>query len=557
MTKSFKNLFKKLIQNRKIKDGIITKGTIINIEKNNVIIDADLKSESSISIEEFKNIKGQLEIKISDTIDVYIEAIEDGLGNTILSREKAKKHEAWLILEKSYLNSLNINGVIIGKVKGGFTVNLNNIKAFLPGSLVDIRPIKESINLEGKELEFKIIKLDKKRNNIVISRKAVILNENNNEREKLIENIYEGYIINGIVKNITDYGAFIDLGGLDGLLHITDMAWKRIKNPRDLLNIGDDIKVKIIKFDKEKTRVSLGLKQLTKDPWTNIDIKYPVNKKIQGKITNLTDYGCFIEIEEGIEGLAHISEIDWINKNVNPYKIFNIEQNVEAIILNIDKEKRRISLGMKQCTPNPWKIFSSKYKKGDKISGKIKSITDFGIFLGLKENIDGLVHCTDITWNTKNINEQKKKYKKGDIIEVSLLQIDINKERISLGIKQLTEDPLNKFIILNKKKNIFKVKVTEINNNIIKVNLNKNVDGEIKISDETNKTNLKYLKKIKVNNFIETKILNVDKKKRIVNLLPVYKENIINKNIKKISLNKKNQNCFNTMIEAFKKAKPE
>ncbi len=542
MTEIFGKLFKKLIKKKNIKQGSIIKGKIIDIDHKNVIIDSGLKSESYIPIEQFKNSKGKINIKINDDVEVLVDNISGGYGETILSREKAQKYKSWLNIEKSYKESKIIKGIINGKVKGGLTVDIKGIKAFLPGSLIDIKPIKDFSELENKKIEFKIIKLDKNNNNIVISRKAVILSENNFEREKLIKNIYEGLILEGIVKNLTDYGAFIDLGGLDGLLHITDIAWKRVKHPNEILKIGEKINVKIIKFDKENIRVSLGLKQLTEDPWKNINKKYPIKSKIKGKITNLTDYGCFIEIEEGIEGLAHISEIDWKNKNINPFKIFNIGESIKAIILNIDKEKRRISLGIKQCKPNPWIDFTKSYNKGDKISGIIKSITDFGIFLKLNKDINGLIHTSDISWN-KNNNNFKKIYKKGDKIKTSILQIDTEKERISLGIKQLTEDPINKYIKVQKNNTIIKVKIINIDKKNIKVLIEEGIEGYIKNSFDKTKKN------IKINNFINTKIINIDFKNRILYL------NIHKKKIKIKYKKNKNNNCFNTMIEAFKTAK--
>ncbi len=542
MTEIFGKLFKKSIKKNNIKQGSIIKGKIIDIDHKNVVIDSGLKSESYIPIEQFKNSKGKINIKVNDNIEVLVDNISGGYGETILSREKAQKYKSWLNIEKSYKKSTIIKGTISGKVKGGLTVDIKGIKAFLPGSLIDVKPIKDYSELENKKLEFKIIKLDKNNNNIVISRKAVILSENNFEREKLIKDIYEGLILEGIVKNLTDYGAFIDLGGLDGLLHITDIAWKRVKHPNEILKIGEKINVKIIKFDKEKVRVSLGLKQLTKDPWKNIDKKYPIKSKIKGKITNLTDYGCFIEIEEGIEGLAHISEIDWKNKNINPFKLFNIGESIKAIILNIDKKKRRISLGIKQCKPNPWIDFNKSYKIGDIVYGTIKSITDFGIFLKLNKNINGLIHTSDISWNQNS--DIKKKYKKGDNIKVCILQIDIEKERISLGIKQLTEDPINKYIKIQKNNTFIKTKIISIEKNIIKVLVEEGIKGYINYNSD------KIKKKIKINNLIITKINNIDFKKRIL-YLNIYKK------IKKDKYNKKNKNnnCFNTMLEAFKIAK--
>ncbi len=541
MKYKFKHLFKKSIKKINIKSGSIIKAKIIDIKNNNVIVDSGLKSESYIPIEEFKNNKGKIKIKIKDKVKLYIDNFEL-YGETILSREKAKKLETWNNLEISYTQSNNIKGIITGRVKGGFTVDINGIKSFLPGSLIDIKPIKDISILEGKILDFKVIKLDKKNNNIVLSRKAAIINDNNIEKKKLLKKIYKGSKIKGIVKNLTDYGAFIDLGALDGLLHITDISWKRIKHPKEILNIGQKIKTKVIKFDKEKIRVSLGLKQLTKDPWKNIEKKYPKNKKVKGKITNLTDYGCFIEIEEGIEGLAHISEIDWINKNINPFKIFNIGDKIKSVILNIDIIKRRISLGIKQCKPNPWIIFSKKYKNKDIIKGKIKSITDFGIFIELEGGIDGLIHSSDISWNIINNENIKNKYKKGEFIKAIILQINAEKERISLGIKQLKEDPIN--IYKKYKDKIIISKITKIEKNILKVIIDNKIEGLINIKNKKN------INKYNINNILKTKIISIDENNRILNLKIIKNKNKNNK--RKIF---KNKNCFNTMVEAFKKAK--
>ncbi len=545
MSEIFNKLFNKIIKKTKIKYGSIIKCKIIDIKNNNVIVDSGLKSESYIPIEEFKNYKGKTKIKINDKVKLFIDSFESGNGQTILSREKAKKYETWNNLELSYTQSKIIKGIIIGRVKGGFTADINGIKCFLPGSLIDIKPIKDTTIFEGKLLDFKVIKLDKKNNNIVLSRKAAIINDNNIEKKKLLKKIYEGSIINGIVKNLTDYGAFIDLGGLDGLLHITDISWKRIRHPNEILNIGQEIQIKIIKFDKDNNRVSLGLKQLTKDPWENIEKKYPKNTKIRGKITNLTDYGCFIEIEEGIEGLAHISEIDWINKNINPFKIFNIGEKIKAIILKIDKIKRRISLGIKQCKPNPWINFSENHNIGDNIKGKIKSITDFGIFIGFKNGIDGLIHSKDISWKINNQENINKIYKKGSVIKSKILQIDIKKERISLGIKQLQEDPFNKYLLYKKNK-LINCKIIKIKKNIIKVLIEDSIKGLINIE----KNNKNIVKNFQINNIIKTKIYKIDKKNRLINLKIFIDKKIKNKNIKF-----KEKNCFNTMIEAFKKAK--
>jgi len=453
MKESFAQLFQNSLKEIKTKPGSIIQGIVIKINKDSVLVDSGLKSESKIPIEQFKNTQGLLEVKVGDTVEVALDTVEDGFGETVLSREKAKRYQSWLLLEKTYENSENILGVINGKVKGGFTVEINDIRAFLPGSLVDVRPIRETTHLEGKQLEFKVIKLDQKRNNVVVSRRAVIESENSVERNKLLNDIQEGLEIVGTVKNLTDYGAFIDLGGVDGLLHITDMAWKRVKHPSEIVNIGEEIKVKILKFDKEKIRVSLGLKQLSQDPWINISKRYPEKSKVTGRITNLTDYGCFVEIEEGIEGLVHVSEMNWTNKNIHPSKVVKLNSVIEVMVLDIDEERRRISLGLKQCTKNPWKEFSEIHKKGTQVDGIIKSITDFGIFVGLKGGIDGLVHLSDIDWSIPG-EEAVKNYKKGEKIFAIVLQVDAERERISLSIKHTTKDPFKKFLFKNIKKDL-------------------------------------------------------------------------------------------------------
>ncbi|CAL4321232.1 30S ribosomal protein S1 [Buchnera aphidicola (Periphyllus testudinaceus)] len=516
MKESFEQLFNKSLESTQTKIGSIITGTVLTIEKEIVIVDSGLKSESIIPIEQFIDSKGNIEIKVGDKIKLALDTVENGFGETILSREKAKRHQSWLILEKAHKNSKNIEGIINGKVKGGFTVELKNIRAFLPGSLVDIRPIRETSHLEGKKLIFKVIKLDQKRNNVVVSRRAVIESENSEERELLLKSIKEGMKIKGIVKNLTDYGAFIDLGGVDGLLHITDMAWKRVKHPNEIVNIGEEILVKILKFDTEKTRVSLGLKQLGEDPWNNISIRYPEKSKITGKITNLTDYGCFVEIEEGIEGLVHISEMNWTNKNIHPSKVVKLNEIIEVMVLDIDEERRRISLGLKQCTKNPWKEFEKINKKGTKVNGTIKSITDFGIFVGLEGGIDGLVHLSDIDWKIPG-EQAVKNFKKGDKILAIVLQVDSDRERISLGIKHIKEDPFYKYIKKNKKGSIVfgKIKSFNIKDKIV-VSLKKNITGilhflNMKNEDiEVQKNQLKNQEKSK---FI---INSIDRKKRII-----------------------------------------
>ncbi|WP_427026459.1 30S ribosomal protein S1 [Enterobacter asburiae] len=482
MTESFAQLFEESLKTIETRPGSIVRGVVVAIDKDVVLVDAGLKSESAIPAEQFKNAQGELEIQVGDEVDVALDAVEDGFGETLLSREKAKRHEAWITLEKAYEEAETVVGVINGKVKGGFTVELNGIRAFLPGSLVDVRPVRDTLHLEGKELEFKVIKLDQKRNNVVVSRRAVIESENSAERDQLLENLQEGMEVKGIVKNLTDYGAFVDLGGVDGLLHITDMAWKRVKHPSEIVNVGDEITVKVLKFDRERTRVSLGLKQLGEDPWVAIAKRYPEGTKLTGRVTNLTDYGCFVEIEEGVEGLVHVSEMDWTNKNIHPSKVVNVGDVVEVMVLDIDEERRRISLGLKQCKNNPWQQFAETHNKGDRVEGKIKSITDFGIFIGLDGGIDGLVHLSDISWNVAG-EEAVREYKKGDEIAAVVLQVDAERERISLGVKQLAEDPFNNWVALNKKGAIVNGKVTAVDAKGATVELADGVEGYLRASE--------------------------------------------------------------------------
>ncbi|WP_343183355.1 30S ribosomal protein S1 [Buchnera aphidicola] len=550
MKESFEQLFKNSLKSTQTKIGSIIKGIVLSINKENILVDSGLKSESLIPIEQFKNSKGVIEVNIGDKVKLSLDSVENGFGETILSREKAKRHQSWLILEKTYKKSTNIEGIINGKVKGGFTVELNDIRAFLPGSLVDIRPIRETSHLEGKKLIFKVIKLDQKRNNVVVSRRAVIESENSAEREQLLKNIKEGMEIKGIVKNLTDYGAFIDLGGVDGLLHITDMAWKRVKHPNEIVSIGEEILVKILKFDKDKTRVSLGLKQLGEDPWNNISIRYPEKSKISGKITNLTDYGCFVEIEEGIEGLVHISEMNWTNKNIHPSKVVKLNEKIEVMILNIDEERRRISLGLKQCTKNPWKEFSKINKKGVKVKGIIKSITDFGIFIGLKGGIDGLVHLSDIDWKITG-EKAVKKFKKGDEISAIVLQVDSERERISLSIKHTKKDPFNTYIKKHKKNSIVLgvLKSYNLKEKLI-ISLKNNITGIVKFSKLNKQDIEKKIQELKNKKILEFMIHSIDRKKRIIYLSFLNKKNKNNKN----SDNNK-QNYSNTMSNAFTDAK--
>ncbi|MCV2525103.1 MAG: 30S ribosomal protein S1 [Candidatus Lightella neohaematopini] len=555
MIESFTQLFEKSIKNINMYSGMIVKGLIVSITKNIVLVDANLKSEATIPIEQFYDMYGNLEIKVGDTVDVMLDSIENGLGETLLSREKAKKQEVWNQLEKIYNDTSTTTGIISGKVKGGFTVELNGVRAFLPGSLVDIKPIKDN-NLEGKELEFKIIKLDKKRNNIVVSRRAILELEYNNYKLKLLSNLQEGMIVKGIVKNLTDYGAFIDLGGVDGLLHITDIAWKRVRHPSEIIKLGEEITVKILKFDKEQTRVSLGLKQLKHDPWLLLIKKYSEGNRLRGKVTNLTDYGCFVEIDHGIEGLVHISEMDWTNKNIHPSKLVNINDIVEVMILNIDHERRRISLGIKQCKINPWKNFASLYNKGDCVSGKIKSITDFGIFIELDGGVDGLIHLSDISWETDNRIIQQ--YKKGDIIKSLVLQVDAERERISLGIKQLTEDPLSIFFN-NHKNELIDGKVKSLDkNNGINLNLINNISGYLNINEFTDTKYIKNLMCVDIGDTIKVKVDSIDRKNRRINVV-YYTHSILDKkrNINQDKELKNNSKFSNTMREAFEAATKE
>ncbi|WP_425619511.1 30S ribosomal protein S1 [Buchnera aphidicola] len=556
MNESFAQLFEESLKKIKTRPGSIIRGIIVAIEKDIVLVDAGLKSESAIPTEQFKNAQGILDVHVGDQVDVTLDAIEDGFGETLLSREKAKRHEAWLILEKAHDNLETITGIINGKVKGGFTVELNDIRAFLPGSLVDVRPVRETTHLEGKELEFKVIKLDQKRNNVVVSRRAVIESANSAEREQLLENLQEGMHVKGIVKNLTDYGAFVDLGGVDGLLHITDMAWKRVKHPNEIVNVGDEIQVKILKFDRDRTRVSLGLKQLSEDPWIAISKRYPEATKLNGRVTNLTDYGCFVEIEEGVEGLVHVSEMDWTNKNIHPSKVVSVNDKVEVVVLDIDEERRRISLGLKQCKINPWKEFSETHAKGVRVVGKIKSITDFGIFIGLNGGIDGLVHLSDISWTISG-EEAVKKYKKHDEISAVVLQVDAERERISLGIKQLEEDPFNIYMTNCNKNEIITGEIKSIDNKNIIVQLSESyIEGIIKLSDIPRIYFEKVINQLKVKDKVSAKLSSFDRKNRIVYLTICIPDPNEQKNITPISKNQKNDDDFsNVMTAAFKAAK--
>ncbi|CAB5561217.1 30S ribosomal protein S1 [Providencia rettgeri] len=557
MTESFAQLFEESLQNIETRPGSIVRGTVVAIDKDVVLVDAGLKSESAIPVEQFKNAQGELEIQVGDEIDVALDAVEDGFGETILSREKAKRHEAWLMLEKAYEEAETVTGVINGKVKGGFTVELNGIRAFLPGSLVDVRPVRDTTHLEGKELEFKVIKLDQKRNNVVVSRRAVIESESSAERDQLLENLQEGMEVKGIVKNLTDYGAFVDLGGVDGLLHITDMAWKRVKHPSEIVNVGDEINVKVLKFDRERTRVSLGLKQLGEDPWVAIAKRYPEGTKLTGRVTNLTDYGCFVEIEEGVEGLVHVSEMDWTNKNIHPSKVVNVGDVVEVMVLDIDEERRRISLGLKQCKSNPWQQFAETHNKGDRVEGKIKSITDFGIFIGLDGGIDGLVHLSDISWNVAG-EEAVREYKKGDEIAAVVLQVDAERERISLGVKQLAEDPFNNYLAATKKGAIVTGKVTAVDAKGATVELTLGVEGYLRASEASRDRVEDATLVLNVGDDVEAKYTGVDRKNRVINLSVRAKDEADEKDAV-AAVNKQEDTAFgnNAMAEAFKAAKGE
>ncbi len=556
MTESFAQLFEESLNQLDTRSGNMIRGIVVAIDKDVVLVDAGLKSESAIPVEQFKNAQGELEVQVGDVVDVVLDSIEDGFGETILSREKAKRHEAWLTLEKAVEDAATVLGVINGKVKGGFTVDLNGVRAFLPGSLVDVRPLRDTSHIENREIELKVIKLDQKRNNVVVSRRAVIESENSAEREQLLENLQEGSEVKGIIKNLTDYGAFVDLGGVDGLLHITDMAWKRVKHPSEVVEVGQELLVKVLKFDKDRSRVSLGLKQLGEDPWVSIAKRYPEGTKVTGKVTNLTDYGCFVEIETGVEGLVHVSEMDWTNKNIHPSKVVSLGDVVEVVVLEIDEERRRISLGLKQCKPNPWLQFAESHNKGDKVSGKIKSITDFGIFIGLDGGIDGLVHLSDISWNVPG-EEAVKAYKKGDDIEAVVLQVDAERERISLGIKQLEEDPFNSFASNFKKGMIVKGKVTSVDAKGATVEISEGVDGYLKAQDIARERIEDATTVLKAGDEVEAKIVNLDRKTRAIALSIRAKDEADEKEALAAVNNAPSQDdasFTNAMAEAFKAA---
>lgn len=556
MSENFAELFEESLQSIETRPGAIVKGTIVAIQKDIILVDAGLKSESAIPAEQFANAQGDIEVAIGDEIDVALDAVEDGFGETILSREKAKRFEAWGRLEKACEDSKTVKGLISGKVKGGFTVEVEGIRAFLPGSLVDVRPVRDTSHIEGAELEFKVIKLDQKRNNVVVSRRAVIEEESSAEREQLLATLEEGSEVKGIVKNLTDYGAFVDLGGLDGLLHITDMAWKRVRHPSEVVAVGDEINVKVLKFDKEKSRVSLGLKQLGSDPWAEIAEKFPEGAKLSGRVTNLTDYGCFVEIQEGVEGLVHVSEMDWTNKNIHPSKVVNLDDVVEVMVLEIDEERRRISLGLKQCRANPWEEFAKNFAKGDKVSGKIKSITDFGIFIGLDGGIDGLVHLSDISWNVTG-EEAVRTYKKGEELEAVVLQVDAERERISLGIKQIDEDPFTKYLTVNKKGVLVNGTVTEVDAKGATIELADSVVGYLRVAELSRDRIEDASTVLNVGDSVEAKFVGVDRKNRIVNLSIKAKDEAEEKAaLETVNSNSQQDSAAfgNAMAEAFKNA---
>lgn len=514
---SFKQLFEESIASTNMFPGAIISATVIDIDRDYVTLNAGLKSEGVVSIDEFYNKEGEIEVAVGDSVEVSLDSVEDGFGETILSREKAKRQESWRKLAHSHENNETVTGFISDKVKGGFTVEIGHIKAFLPGSLVDIRPVRDTTFLEGKELEFKVIKMDLKRNNIVVSRRAVIEEENSAERQALLDSLHDGQELDGIVKNLTDYGAFIDLGGIDGLLHITDISWKRVKHPSEMLTVGQEIKVKVLNFDRERNRVSLGMKQLGNDPWVDLASRHPEGTKLHGKVTNITDYGCFVEIEEGVEGLVHMSEMDWTNKNIHPSKVVQLGDAVDVMVLEIDSDRRRISLGMKQCASNPWQDFASEHSKGQKVSGKIRSITDFGIFIGLDGEIDGLVHLSDISWGMPG-EEAVKQFKKGQDVEAMILAIDSERERISLGIKQLEQDPFNNFVEQFTKGSIVAGIVSEVDAKLVTVTLAPDVEGTIRSAELSNERVEDARTLFNVDDELEAKVLNIDRKNRSIAL---------------------------------------
>jgi small subunit ribosomal protein S1 len=517
MNESFSEMFEQSLANQRIRPGMILTGLVVDVGPDVVIVNVGLKSEAVIPLEQFKNERGEVEVQTGEQVEVALDSVEDGTGETRLSREKAKRARTWTRLEQAFNAGEIVTGIISGRVKGGFTVEIDHVRAFLPGSLVDVRPVRDTAYLEGKPLEFKVIKLDQKRNNVVVSRRAVVEQEFSAERSALMDNLQEGAVVRGSVKNLTDYGAFVDLGGIDGLLHITDMAWKRVKHPSEVVKVGDEIDVRILKFDRERSRVSLGLKQLGADPWENIARRYPPNTRVFGKVTNIADYGAFVEIEDGVEGLVHVSEMDWTNKNVNPAKVVHTGQEVEVMVLDVDEERRRISLGLKQCKANPWKEFAENHNRGDRVSGQIKSITDFGIFIGLPGNIDGLVHLSDISWDQSG-EEAVRNYQKGQQVEAMVLSIDPDRERISLGIKQLAKDPFSAFIAENPKGSIIKGVVKEVDARGAVIDLGNGIEGQLRASELGRDRVDDARAVLKVGDEVESKFVGVDRKTRTISL---------------------------------------
>ena len=519
MTESFAELFEQSAAANlsKLKPGSIVIGTVVDVRSDVVVINAGLKSEGIVPIEQFRNDAGEIDVAIGDTVKVALDSLENGFGETVLSRDKAKRAMVWDELEEALEKNETITGRISGKVKGGFTVDIKDVRAFLPGSLVDVRPVRDPVYLEGKELEFKLIKLDRKRNNVVVSRRAVVESEHSEEREQLLEKLVEGAKLKGVVKNLTDYGAFVDLGGIDGLLHITDMAWKRVRHPSEVVEVGQELDVRVLKYDRERNRVSLGLKQLGEDPWDNIARRYPSNMRMFGKVSNVTDYGAFVEIEPGVEGLVHVSEMDWTNKNVNPSKVVQVGDDVEVMILDVDEERRRISLGMKQCSSNPWETFAAIHKKNDKVSGQIKSITDFGVFIGLDGGIDGLIHLSDLSWNTTG-EDVARNFKKGDNLEAVVLAVDPERERISLGVKQLEQDPFGQFMATNPKGTKISGTVKEVDAKGAMIDLGDGIEGYVGARDISYDRIDEASQHLKVGDVIEAKLIGMDRKGRTLQL---------------------------------------
>ncbi|MFT3791830.1 MAG: 30S ribosomal protein S1 [Rudaea sp.] len=517
MTESFAELFEQSQTLAKLKPGAIVSGIVVDIRNDVVVVNAGLKSEGIVPIEQFRNEQGELEVKVGDEVKVALDAIEDGFGETRLSREKAKRSMVWDELEAAQQANATVTGRVSGKVKGGFTVDIKDVRAFLPGSLVDVRPVRDPVFIEGKDLEFKIIKLDRKRNNVVVSRRAVVESEHSEEREQMLERLQENAVVKGVVKNLTDYGAFVDLGGIDGLLHITDMAWKRVRHPSEVVNVGDELEVRVLRFDRERNRVSLGLKQLGEDPWVAISRRYPTGTRLFGKVSNVTDYGCFVELEPGVEGLVHVSEMDWTNKNVNPAKLVQVGDEVEVMVLDVDEERRRISLGMKQTQSNPWEAFAAIHKKNDKVSGQIKSITDFGIFIGLDGGIDGLVHLSDISWQATG-EDLVRQFKKGDTVEAVVLAVDPERERISLGIKQLEQDPFGQFMAANPRGSIVTGTVSAVDAKGATIELAEGVEGYLRANDIAKERIEDATQHLKVGDKVEAKYTGMDRKGRMLQL---------------------------------------